>query len=218
MIRFIVTLAILLTLGCEASAEAPAVRPKLKELVTVTTEIVRIGDLVENAGAAADIPVFRAPDLGQTGSVPIARIADAIRPHGLERIDTGGLSEVVVTRLSRAITSDEIKERIARAFARQFGFGDAQNLAVILDRQVRVLHVEANVTADLAIARMNVEPRTGRFDVGFELPGSMAARRFSLRFTGTITELIPTATLARSVRSGEGDQGVRRADRAASEA
>jgi flagella basal body P-ring formation protein FlgA len=203
MIRFALTFAVLAALGCEASAETPAARPKLKELVTVTSEVVRIGDLVEDAGDAADTPVFRAPDLGQTGSVQVARIAEAMRPHGLERLDTGGLSEVVVTRLSRAITGDEIKERIARAVAGQFGFGEADKLAVILDRQLRALHVEANVTADLAIARMNVEPRTGRFDVGFDLPGSMAARRFSLRFTGTVTELAPAVALTRSLRAGE---------------
>ena len=33
---------------------------------------------------------------------------------------------------------------------------------------------------------MNVEPRTGRFDVSFEIPGSAAARRLPLRFTGIV--------------------------------
>src|SRR5215207_4849538 len=43
--------------------------PRLKELVTVTSEVVRIGDLIENAGTSRGVPVFRAPDLGQTGAV-----------------------------------------------------------------------------------------------------------------------------------------------------
>ena len=205
MIRIVVALAMLAALGRGANAEAsasPAV-PRLKELVTVTSEIVRIGDLVENAGAAADIPVFRAPDLGQTGTVQVARIAEALRPHALEGLDTGGLIEVVVTRLSRAITGAEIVERIARAFAGQFGFGEASNLSVILDRNVHVMHVEASTAADLTVARMNIEPRSGRFDVAFELTGSAVARRMPLRFTGTVTETVETATLARSVRAGE---------------
>ena len=206
MIRLIIALVLLLaTLGREAGAETagPAAVPRLKELVTVTSELVRIGDLVENAGEAADIPVFRAPDLGETGTVPVARVAEALRPHGLDRLNTGGLGEVVVTRRSRAITADELKDRITRAFAGQFGFGDAGNLSVILDRQVRTLHVEAAATAELAITRMNVEPRTGRFDVGFELPGSGAARRMRLRFTGTVVETALAATLVRSLRPGE---------------
>ena len=62
MIRIALTFAMLLALGHEASAQTlalaqaqTAVTPRLKELVTVTSDVVRIGDLVENAGAAADI-------------------------------------------------------------------------------------------------------------------------------------------------------------------
>jgi flagellar basal body P-ring formation protein FlgA len=204
MMRIIATLCVLLAFVQEIPAQsAPPTELRLKELVAVSSEVVRIGDLVERAGAAAGIAVFRAPDLGHTGSVPVARVAEALRQHGIDRIDADGLYEVVVTRLSRPITGDEIKGRIARAFAGQFGFGDADNLAVILDREVRVLHVEAVATGDFVITRMNAEPRTGRFEVAFELPGSAAARRLPLRFTGTVTELVQTATLARSVKAGE---------------
>ena len=68
-------------------------------------------------------------------------------------IDTSGLTEVVVTRLSRALTGKDIEERIARAFAGQYGFADAQNLAVILDRDIRILHVEPTVTERSAWSR-----------------------------------------------------------------
>ena len=105
MIRIALAVAMTVALGGLACAETAAAAPRLKELVTVTSEIVRIGDLVENAGAAADVAVFRAPDLGQTGAVPVARIAEALRPYDVTGIDTGGLSEVVVTRLSASCMS-----------------------------------------------------------------------------------------------------------------
>jgi flagella basal body P-ring formation protein FlgA len=205
MIRTIIalTLAVAVAGGAAASSAPAPTTPRLKELVTVRSEIVRIGDLVEHAGATADIAVFRAPDLGQTGTVAVSRIAEALRPHKITGLDTRGLTEVVVTRLSRAIAAQEVSERIARAFAGQFGFGDTKNLSVILDRGVRALHVEASATGELAVARMRLEPRSGRFDVTLELPGSAAARHLPLRFTGTVTETVQTATLARSVRSGE---------------
>jgi flagellar basal body P-ring formation protein FlgA len=177
--------------------------PRLKELVTVTSEVVRIGDLVENAGTSRGVPVFRAPDLGQTGAVLVQRITDALRPYDLTDIDTEGLSEVVVTRLSRAITSKDIAARIARAVSGQLGYGDPQNISVMIDRDIRVMHVEATVTSDLMVSRMNVEPRNGRFDISFELPGSAAARRLPLRFTGTAREMIEVATLTRGLRQGE---------------
>jgi flagella basal body P-ring formation protein FlgA len=205
MIRIaVIALGLLLALGAPAGAgSATAAAPRLKELVTVSSDLVRIGDLVENAGPAAATPVFRAPDLGQTGSVAVSRIAEALQPYELKNLDTDGLSEVVVTRLSRPITARIIAERIARAVAGQYGYGEPENLAVILDRDIRVMHVESTALADLAIARMSVEPRTGRFDIAFELPGSAAARRLPLRFTGTVTESVPAATLTRALRAGE---------------
>jgi flagella basal body P-ring formation protein FlgA len=203
VMSLVMSLVLAAAAGRAALAEVTAAAPRLKELVTVTSEIVRIGDLVENAGASAEIPVFRAPDLGQTGAVQVSRIADALRPYDLSEIDTGGLTEVVVTRLSRALTAQDITERIARAFAGQYSLGDAQNLAVILDRDVRILHVEPTVTGELVVARMHLEPRTGRFDIAFELPGSMLSRRTGLRFTGTVTETVEAAALTRPLKAGE---------------
>ena len=177
--------------------------PRLKELVTVTSDIVRIGDLVDNAGMAANIAVFRAPDLGQTGAVGITRVAEALRPHDIGALDMHGLTEVVVTRLSRAITGKDIEERIVRALAGQYGFGDAGSLGVTFDRDVRPMYVEASATSDLVVTRMNVDPRTGRFDATFELPGSAAARKLPLRFSGTVSETVEAATLLRAIGRGE---------------
>ncbi len=94
-------------------------------------------------------PVFRAPDLGQTGAVPIARVADALRPYDIAGLDSSGLSEVGGDAVVTGADRQGHHRRIARAFAGQYGFGDAQNLAVILDRDIRILHVEPTVTADL---------------------------------------------------------------------
>src|SRR5262249_35337543 len=139
----------------------------------------------------------------QTGAVLVQRVTDALRPYDLTDVDTGGLSEVVVTRLSRPIGSKEVADRIARALAGQYGFGDAPNISVTFDRAVHLFHVEANATSELEVSRMYVDPRTGRFDISFELPGSAAARRVSLRFVGTAREMMEVATLTRTLRQGE---------------
>src|SRR5437667_9016626 len=129
MLRVIVAFVLLVALAPAApSQEAPAPGLKLRELVTVADELVRIGDLVNDAGAAASIAVFRAPDLGQTGTVPVARVAEALRRHDVNGLDAGRLSEVIVTRLSRAISAADIRERIAQAVAGKYGFGDAGSL------------------------------------------------------------------------------------------
>ena len=44
--------------------------PVLRAQVTVESDIVRVGDVIENAGTAAQIAIYRSPDLGTTGSLP----------------------------------------------------------------------------------------------------------------------------------------------------
>ena len=48
-------------LSALAQETASPAGPTLKPQVTVAGEIVRIGDLVDNAGAVADVAIFRAP-------------------------------------------------------------------------------------------------------------------------------------------------------------
>ena len=205
MLRVIASVFLILLAGPSAAqiTGALAPTPKLKGLVIVTSEIVRIGDLVENAGPSANIAVFRSPDLGTTGGVPVARVVEVLAPHKLAALDTGMISEVVVTRLSRPITGKEVEARVARALAGQFGFGEAKNLSITFDRDLRTIHVESNVTEDLQVAHVNVEQRTGRFQIAFELPGSATARRMPLRFRGTVVETLEATVLVRSLNRGE---------------
>ncbi|MGA8652060.1 MAG: hypothetical protein WB677_15870 [Xanthobacteraceae bacterium] len=116
--RLLVALPLAAGLLADSAAAQNAV-PALRANVTVTGDVVHIGDLVENAGAVADVPIFRAPDLGTRGAVPTARVVEAIRPHQLIGIDTRGLAEVVVTRASRAIAAQEISACIAKAMEGQ---------------------------------------------------------------------------------------------------
>src|SRR5450631_3793623 len=116
-------LAALVTLALIAAAKAAPpeqARPMLKAEALVTGDIVHIGDLIVNAGIVANVPVFRAPDLGSTGTVNVAAVLEAVRTHALIGLDTAGLSEVVVVRASRAIPAKEIEDAIATALSKQF--------------------------------------------------------------------------------------------------
>jgi flagellar basal body P-ring formation protein FlgA len=174
--------------------------PALRREVTVTGEIVRIGDLVENAGVVADVAIFRAPDLGQTGSVPAASVRDAVRPHHIISLDTRGLAAVQVTRASRAITQKELEARLVRALAGQSSLSNANDLAVSFDNEVRTLHIEPN--AELGISRVALDQRTRRFEAMLDLPAA-APRRPALRVTGTLVETAEAVIPLRAIATGE---------------
>src|ERR1043165_9890955 len=93
---------LLLALG---TIPAFAQTPRLKPQAIVASEVVRIGDLIENAGVAASTPIFRAPDLGQTGAVPARAVLDAVRPYGLVAVDVRGLGEVAGPGASRTVSA-----------------------------------------------------------------------------------------------------------------
>ena len=184
------------------TAKAQNAMPALRATVSVNGDLVRIGDLVENAGPVADVPIFRAPDLGTRGTVATERILDAIRPQHLVGIDTRGLSEVIVTRASRTIAPKEISARIAQALEGQYGFSTARNILVEFDRDVHTLNVEPTATGELQVLALTYNPRTTRFDVTLDLPSSAALRTQSTRFTGIAIETIDAVTVDRPIERG----------------
>ena len=190
-----IVISTLLIIGSIAPA---ATQARLKAQTTVTSDIVRIGDLVENAGVAANTPIFRAPDLGQTGAVPSRAVLDAVRPYGLIAVDARGISEVSVTRLTRTIAIDEIESRIVQALTARHRLGKAEDLKLSFDRELRAIQLETNAAADLSLARFFYEPSSRRFDVTFELGSGRA-----WRYTGTAVETVEVAVPSRALARGE---------------
>jgi flagellar basal body P-ring formation protein FlgA len=202
MIRTLVrTFALVLALAGSAAAQPG--RPALRASVTVDSDIVRIGDLVENAGPVASVPIFRAPDLGTTGAVSIERVIEAIAPHQLIDIDTRGLAEVVVTRSSRAISPQEISDRITEALSERYQLDDTHNLSLNFDLPPHTLEVESSATGSLQVLALNYDPRTGRFDATLDLPSSHMLQRQPVRLTGVAIETVDAVGVDRPIERGE---------------
>ena len=178
--------------------------PALRAQVTVESDIVRVGDMVENAGSAAQIAIYRSPDLGTTGSLPIAQVINVLQAHQVIGVDTRGLKSVSVTRLARVLDSKEIEAQIAHALEHRNGLGDAANLHLTFDRgDVQDVRLEASNAGALQTAAVRFDPRNGRFDVSFEIANETGNARTKLRFTGVAVEMLETAVLTRNVERGE---------------
>src|SRR5262249_53720591 len=141
--------------------------PALRATVTVTSDLVRIGDVIDNAGPAAQIAIYRAPDLGTTGSLPAAQVLTALRAHQVIGVDTRNIKEVTVTRLARNIEAQEIQNGIAHALEHRNNLGDAANLTLNFDRDLQDLRLDASNTGAIQVVAARYEPRNSRFDVTF---------------------------------------------------
>lgn len=177
--------------------------PVLRASVTVNSDIVRIGDVIDNAGTAAQIAIFRAPDLGSTGALPTEQLLSALRVHQVIGVDTRGIREVSVTRASRILVSKDIEHQIARVLERRNGLGDAANISVSFERDLRELQLDSAHTGDMRASIVRFDPRNGRFDITFEIANDVTYSPTKLRFTGTAVETVEAAVLVRSVERNE---------------
>jgi flagella basal body P-ring formation protein FlgA len=176
--------------------------PVLRASVNVASDVVRIGDVVDNAGSAAQIAIYRAPDLGTTGSLATAQVLSVLRAHQVIGVDTRDLKAISVTRLARTLDAKDIELQVARALERRNGLGDAANLSLTFDRDVQTLQLDASNSGALQPVAARYEPRSGRFDVSFEIAND-ASVPTRLRFTGTAVETVDAAVLARGVERNE---------------
>jgi flagella basal body P-ring formation protein FlgA len=177
--------------------------PVLHASITVEGDLVLVGDLVDNAGSLARVAVYRAPDLGTTGTIPTAQVLAALRAHQVIGVDTRNIREVTVTRLARTLESKAIELAVMQALEHKNGLGDAANLTLTFDREVQDLRLEAANSGAMQTVAARFEPRNGRFDVSFEIVNEANGSPTRLRFTGTAVETVDAAVLTRNVERSD---------------
>jgi flagellar basal body P-ring formation protein FlgA len=204
--RFLLLAALLAAMPVAAFAqdnEEIIAAPVLRANVTVESDVVRIGDVIDNAGTSAQIAIYRAPDLGTTGSLPTAQVIAALQAHQVIGVETRDIKAVSVTRLARTLEGKEIESQVARALEHRNGLGDAANLSLSFDRSVQDVRLEAWNSGAMQPVSVWFEPRNGRFDVSFEIANETNSARTKLRFTGIAIETVEAAVLTRSVERNE---------------
>lgn len=198
MIRIIPFSALAVAALAATVATAEPARPMLKQSVSVSGDLVRIGDLIDNAGIVADVPIFRAPNLGQSGTVSAASVAEAVRSHAIIGLDTRGIVDVTVTRPGQSVSGRDIQKTVAALLSDAYALGDADDVAVTFEREPRSFQIEPSASTKPRVLQVGYEPRTGRFDVQLEFAGHRP-----MRWTGTAFPTIAAVTVVRSVGRGE---------------
>lgn len=221
MIRLLISAFVALALAASANAEVASQpdpeRPVLKADATITGDIVRIGDLIEHSGIVATVPIFRAPDLGYTGTISADAVLEAIRSHALIGIDTAGIREITVTRASRAIPAKDVEDAIARTLSTRFDLGPAEDIVVNFLPDMRTIYVEPAAKGLPRVTNIDFDTRSGRFDATLEFtigPGKRSVMRLSGRASATVQIATVTRTIERGGVLKESDVLMERRPRA----
>lgn len=177
--------------------------PVLRGHVQVSSDLVRIGDVIDNAGSAGQVAIYRAPDLGTTGTLPVVQVLATLRAHQVIGVETRDLREITVTRLARTLEGKDIEQQVAQALERRNGLGDAANLSLTFDRDPGDVRLDAGFTGSMQATVVRYDIRNGRFDVTFEIANEFGASAAKLRFTGTAIETVEAAVLTRNIERNE---------------
>ena len=206
MIRRILVAALMLgafavSAGAEPAGQPGGGRPTLKPEAIINGEIVRIGDLVDHAGIVASVPIFRAPDLGYTGTVSADAVLEAVRSHALIGVDTAGINDIVVTRASRTIPAKDVETLVAQTLSARFDLGPSKDIVVNFAHDMHSIHVEPSARGEPRITHIDFDSHSGRFDATLEFPMG-GGKRSVLRLSGRATPTVQVAILTRAVDRG----------------
>ncbi len=198
---FVALVAISTSGNAQVAGQPVPERPKLKSEAIINGDIVRIGDLVEHAGIVASVPIFRAPDLGYTGTVSADAVIEAVRKHALIGVDATDVQDIVVTRASRTIPANEVEQAISRTLSARFDLGPSKDIVVNFARDIRAIYVEPSAKGELRVTHIDFDTRSGRFDATIEIPAG-AGKRSTTQISGRATATIEVATAARTLDRG----------------
>ncbi|WP_319533468.1 flagellar basal body P-ring formation chaperone FlgA [uncultured Cohaesibacter sp.] len=169
--------------------------------VEVTNRLVTLGDLFENAGELSGKAVFRAPSIGQSGTIRAYRVLDAARRAGLVRIAPTDVAIVEVQRASELVTENDVTEALkgilrSRSFVSDTGRVDVELSVRLIDQ-----HAEPGSAQPFDLRNLRYDRPTGRFSVNLLISGR--ADIGPIRLAGTAQETVMTPILTRNMRAGE---------------
>lgn len=184
--------------------------------VTAARDVLTLGDLVQDASPAiAATPVFRAPPLGQTGTIQTRRIIEAVAALGAE-LDTDGRLQITVTRAARRIGTAEIEDALRRTLAKQNGL-DPRWTGITFDGTAPTMMLGPDVPGEPVASDVTYEARNRRVTATVWVGPSATERRAAVRVSGTAVDLVEVAVVGRALDRGDtvraGDVSVERRPR-----
>lgn len=201
MKRLIAAAALLLSATLTPAAALAAGLPaQLKPVASVEGDVIRLGDIWDNAGDKAQVAIANAPQPGKRVTLDARWLAAVAAAHGLDwrpaNIFEKSVLERAGTKVDMALIETELKEALAmEGLPANSGF-DISNRAA-LD-----IAVPAGSPNTVAVRDVTYDARTQRFGATVEAPaGAPTAQR--IRITGRTWTTTRVPALIRAMNRGQ---------------
>lgn len=170
--------------------------PVLRANVVVSAPLVTVGDMLADAGEQADTALFRAPNPGTTGAVPLADVAAALARAGIA-FESQGLTSVSVTRAAAVVDETLLSDLIAADLAARGIINHGMSVDTLFSVPVSPINAEA-VAEPARVVSLRYLPGNGAFTARFALAGISAP----LDVSGTIELLIEAPHITGNLPAG----------------
>ncbi len=186
-------LLLLLTVFAATQAASAAT---LKPYSTITGATVRLSDLWD--GVTADKPLGPAPGPGGRITVPAAQLAAIARQFAIDWRPNSSGDRVILERLGRALTRDDIKPVLTAAL---LGAGAAPDADLEISGFTAPLLPQES-QPDITVAQVELDKLSGRFSAQLDIAGGDAPNT-QLRITGRIQDMIDIPVVRRRIMPGD---------------
>lgn len=177
-------------------ADAASLRPH----TVVHGDMVRLGDLFDDAGPKSETVVLRAPAPGRKLRVEGRWLRSLARAYRLNWIPIHGNDEAVVERSSNPIEHDDIIAGVRRALENRIGQSDPFEIA--LDDPSMTIHLPIDTPASVSVRQLRFDKRSLRFSATLLAPADRPGAR-TVPVAGRVHPLVSVPVLTRRLRNGE---------------
>ena len=183
-------------LACAATA---ADATTLKPAATIDADLVRLGDLFDDAGPLADSVVARAPTPGRRYVLDSEWLSETARAHGLGWRATTRFDRIEVERAGRTIDRGALVDALRDAFRQA---GDLRNLAIEFAGRTPELSISPLAPPAIEVQSLSVDQPSGRFSALLVVGGGHpTALRIAVAGRAVGTREVPV--LRRQIQAGE---------------
>jgi flagella basal body P-ring formation protein FlgA len=144
--------------------------PVLKSDVVVSSSVVTVGDMFDDAGARAEEALFRAPAPGLAGMVSLDAVRSAATRIGLVDYDTAGVEQVRVSRSGTVIDEAMLTALVAQDLSNRGIAGPGMSVEAVFDVPFDDV-TAASVDTPAQLVSLRYLPANGTFSARFSIAG-----------------------------------------------
>lgn len=182
-----------------SQAQAAVLRPS----ISVSGDVVTLGDLFDDAGEASDVAIATAPRPGVPTAISVSRISQVARRNGIAWRNTQSLTRVVVSRAGVPVGPELAQSALAHAIAEQEPAIAAKgDIEVIITSGADTLMVTIGEMPSVSLEQLNFDTRTGRFQAIVRAPANQPSGTL-FRLSGRAFPAMDVPVLTRRITPGD---------------